>query len=199
MGKWVGRCEDAKKKKRTSKQEPIPRSNPGEANGRDGGPELARVVEAGGEGVLDAVVGVADAGAGEQGLRGEEVGVEDWGEDDLVDEDFGGEGEEEGGWVVEEGVEVHEPFGWRGGGRLVSGVCLIECLLSCWLGGCVGFGWLKNGLGGRGRAVRLPCIPWDCCSSPYGEVSEGSKGIVGFAIDVLGQLVPTEIDGERCA
>lgn len=43
----------------------------------------------------------------------------------------------------------------------------------------------------------LPRIPWDRCSSPYREMSDSPKGVVAFAVDVLGELVPAKVDEER--
>ena len=69
----------------------------------DCGPKLAAVDEAGRYGSLDSLPRAGKAVTREQGLHAEEVAVEDRGEDDLVDDDFGGKGEDFGG-IVEYGA-----------------------------------------------------------------------------------------------
>lgn len=60
--------------------------------------------------MLDGVVEAVEGGwGGEEGLHAEEVGVEDGGEGELVDDYFCGE-REEGGGVVERVAEVDEPI-----------------------------------------------------------------------------------------
>jgi len=60
--------------------------------------------------------------AGEQHLHAEEVAVKEGGEDDLVDDDFGGEGEGAGG-VVEGLAEEEEPEVIEDVGQSVSAAC----------------------------------------------------------------------------
>lgn len=92
----------------TRKKRPTPLPHKREAKRRDRRPELARIDPADGHGAADMIPRLAQRVAGEQRLHAEEVAVEEGGEDDLVDDDFGGEGEGAGG-VVEGLAEEEEP------------------------------------------------------------------------------------------
>lgn len=59
-----------------------------EAERRDHGPELGAVDDTPGQGDFEAFKGFLERGAREQGVDAEEVGVEERGEDGLLDEDF---------------------------------------------------------------------------------------------------------------
>ena len=69
------------------------------AERRDRGPEFATVLYGGGHRALYSFPYVGQGVAREEGLHAEEVGVEERGEHELVDHDFGEEGEEFGGVV----------------------------------------------------------------------------------------------------
>lgn len=71
----------------------------GKAEGSDGWPEAAGHGDAGGDSDGDAIEDLARGAARQGGLHPEEVGVECRGEEDLADDNFGGEGEEAGGVV----------------------------------------------------------------------------------------------------
>lgn len=79
-----------------------------EAECRDGGPELGAVGHADGESLLQALPGLLEGGTCEEGVHAEEVGIEDGGEAELLDDDFCQDGEEFRR-VVEVVVEEHEP------------------------------------------------------------------------------------------
>ena len=66
-------------------------------------PELAAVDETCWHGSLDPLPCAGDTVAREQGLHAEEIAIEDGSEDDLVDDNFGGEGEDSRG-IVEQGA-----------------------------------------------------------------------------------------------
>ena len=79
-----------------------------EAECRDGGPELDAVSHADWESLLEALPCFLESGARKEGMHAEEVGIEDGGEAELLDDNFGQDGEEFG-WVVEVVVKEHEP------------------------------------------------------------------------------------------
>lgn len=81
-----------------------------EAERRDGGPEFDAIGHADRESLLQALPCFLEGGAREEGMHTEEVGIEDRGEAELLDDDFRQDGEELG-WVVEVIVEEHEPGG----------------------------------------------------------------------------------------
>lgn len=79
-----------------------------EAECSDGGPELDAVGHADWESLLQALPSFLEGGARKEGMHAEEVCIEDGGEANLLDDNFGQDGEEFG-WVVEVVVEEHEP------------------------------------------------------------------------------------------
>lgn len=60
----------------------------GEAEGGDCRPDLAAVPPAGGHGVFDALDNLGKGATRKERLHAEEVGIEQWGEECLVDEDL---------------------------------------------------------------------------------------------------------------
>ncbi|PFH55196.1 hypothetical protein XA68_10461 [Ophiocordyceps unilateralis] len=79
-----------------------------EAESHDGGPNLERVEPADGDGVAQALQSGGGALAREEDVSAEEVAVEEWGEEELIDDDFCDEGEGARG-VVEVSREEDEP------------------------------------------------------------------------------------------
>jgi hypothetical protein len=72
----------------TAEYAPVLDGYVGEAKGSNSRPDLAAVPPAGGHCVSDALDDFGKGGTGEQGLHTEEVGIEQWGEECLVDEDL---------------------------------------------------------------------------------------------------------------
>lgn len=72
----------------TAKDAPVLDGHVGEAEGGDCRPDLAAVPPAGGHGILDAFDDFREGAAGKECLHAEEVGIEQRGEESLVDEDL---------------------------------------------------------------------------------------------------------------
>lgn len=150
--------------------------------------------------------------AGEEGLHAEEIAIEQRREDELVEGDFGGEGERGGErGVVEAAAEEEEPAEERSvgreGGRAGGQRC--RALLAC----CLALPWPHRDAITRGpgvekrqhtcarwgsRAARLdsPVVIRDGAAAADRDVAEGPERVVGVAADGLRAQVAGGVDDQ---